>query len=173
MRSSFIRLFPHGRCYSLHFYHFVKVILVFPSWEVLWSVCLFPHDRCYLLYSHCLPYICCYFTADVIHCTLCSGFFAVSISLRFHRHLDFQFVLFLFIGVLSFLFCFSFPGIRSSFSVCSLMADVFHCIFHCFYNCKNFACFNSFSSSLCFAGLSFIVRSLLAVFSIALLHTFV
>ena len=81
-------------------------------------------------------YICCYLTADVLHCTLCSGFFAISISLRFHRHLDFQFVLFLFIGVLSLLFCFSFPGIRSSFSVCSLIADFFHCIFYCFYDCK-------------------------------------
>ena len=83
-------------------------------------------------------YICCYLIADVIHCTLCSGFFAISISLRFHRHLDYQFLLFLIIGVLSFLFCFSFPGMRGSFSVCSLMADVFHCIFYCFYNLKIF-----------------------------------
>ena len=99
-------------------------------------------------------YICCYLIADVIHCTLCSGFFAISISLRFHRHLDYQFVLFLIIGVLSFLFCFSFPGMRGSFSVCSLMADVFHCIFYCLYNFKNFfACFHSFSFSLCFCRL--------------------
>ena len=60
-------------------------------------------------------YICCYLIADVIHCTLCSGFFAMSISLRLCRYLDYQFVLFLIIGVLSFLFCFSFPGMRSSF----------------------------------------------------------
>ena len=77
-------------------------------------------------------HICCFLTADVIHCTLCSGFFAISISLRFHRYLDFQFVLFPFIGVFSFLFGFSFPGIRNSFSVFSLIADVFHC----FYDCK-------------------------------------
>ena len=152
MRSSFIRLFPHGRCYSLHCYHFVGVILLFPAWEVLdLFVCFLMTDVIYCILI--AFYICCYLTADVLHCTLCSGFFAISISLRFHRYLDFQFVLFLFIRVLSFLFCFSFPGIRSSFSVCSLIADVFHCIFYCFYNWKNFACFNSFSSSLCFAGL--------------------
>ena len=128
-------------------------ILVFPALEVLWFVCLFPHYLLFIVFSLRF-YICCYLIADVIHCTLCSGLFAISISLRFHRFLDFQFVLFLIIGVLSFLFCFSFSGIRSSFSVCPLMADVFHCMFYCFYKFKKiFACFHSFSFSLCFCRL--------------------
>lgn len=83
-------------------------------------------------------YICCYLIADVIHCTLCSGFFCnqhfASISPVFRLSISFiphyrRFIVFILLP---------FPGMRSLFCVCSLMADVFHCIYYCFYNCKKF-----------------------------------
>ena len=67
-----------------------------------------------------------------------SGFFAISISLRFCRFLVYQFVLFLITGVLSHCYTFSlkacyfasvFPAWEVHLFVCSLMADVIHCIF--------------------------------------------
>ena len=112
-------------------------------------------------------YICCYLIADVIHCTLCSGFFVISISLRFHRHLDYQFVLFLIIGVLSFLFCFSFPGMRGSFSVSRFPHGrcFFIAFFIAFITSKKFLPASIvLAFRFAFAGLSFIVSSLLPVF---------
>ena len=102
-------------CFSFQFFRHEKFFGLF--------VCFLMTDVIYcILIAFCLLcfrlekfYICCYLIADVIHCTLCSGFFAMSISLRLCRYLDYQFVLLLIIGVLSFLFCFSFPGLRSSF----------------------------------------------------------
>ena len=100
----------------------------------------------------------CFLMTDVIHCLLCfrlekfslllphsrcnslhfSGFFAISISLLFCRFLVYQFVLFLITGVLSHCYTFSlkacyfasvFPAWEVHLFVCSLMADVIHCIF--------------------------------------------
>ena len=76
---------------------------------------LLPHSRCNSLHF--------------------SGFFAISISLRFCLFLVYQLVLFLVTDVLShcytfslkLLLCFSFPGMRSSL-VCFLMTDVIYCI---------------------------------------------
>ena len=134
-------------------------IVVFPAWEVLWFVCLFPHHRCYLLYP---LYILLglllarevLFVVTSCKSLHCSGFFSISISLRFCRYLVYQFVLFLITGVLShcytfslkLLLCFSFPGMRSSL-VClfvsswAMLCIAFPLHFACFvFGSRSFSC---------------------------------
>ena len=134
-------------------------ILVFPAFGLF--VCFLMTDVIYcILTAFCLLcfrfekfYICCYLMADVIHCTLCSGFFAISISLRLCRYLDYQFVLFLIIGVLSFLFCFSFPGMRSSFIRLFPHGRCFSLHFYCFYKQEILPASIALAFRFAFAGL--------------------
>ena len=114
MRSSFIRLFPHGQCYSLRF----KLLLLYTR-NFTW------YNSFSFSPSFCVP------ASSLLFC----HYYRCFLSLYYHTFYC--------------KLCFSFSGIRRSLFVCSLMADVIHCIFATFYTTE-FTWFNSFGFSLYF-----------------------
>ena len=111
MRSSFIRLFPHGRCYSLHFYYFyIQEILPGTMALASFSLCfcvpasslLFCHYHRFFpsLYYHtfysklcfsfsgmrsCLIIFCC-LMADVFYCFVAVVYHEGILIYLFSRH---------------------------------------------------------------------------------------
>ena len=148
MRSSFIRLFPHGRCYSLHFYYFyIQEILPGTIALASFSLC-FCVPASSLLFCHYYRFFHRFTTLFIANFALVFPAWEVVYLLLPHGRC---FLLLCCCGLSRGHFNIHvFPAWEVLLFVCSLMLDVIHCIFVTFYTTEFNPRYNSFSFSLCF-----------------------